>query len=158
MTLSQYKQKKLQQTTANVTMIDTTSFIKNNGDSLTINDGLYNFLNFTYYNKSLFGLEGFQGFTSRSFFPNAELDFGSENVTSILLVLDTANEQKIGLAPHFNPYILAKNEVMLLKSAMDFLILMSVTTSQFILTYLTIRLSLIHRPQTLIPYSKLSIL
>jgi hypothetical protein len=48
------------------------------------------------------------------------LDFGSENVTSILLVLDTANEQKIGLAPHFNPYILAKNEVMLLKSAMDF--------------------------------------
>jgi len=59
MTLSQYKQKKLQQTTANVTMIDTTSFIKNNGDSLTINDGHYNFLNFTYYNKSLFGLEGF---------------------------------------------------------------------------------------------------
>ena len=96
--MSQYK-KNLQQTTPDVAIIDTTGFITNNGDSLSINDGLYNFLNFTYYNKSLHGLEGFTGFTARSFFPNAELNFESENVTSILLVLDTANEQQIGLAP-----------------------------------------------------------
>jgi hypothetical protein len=63
-------------------------FIENNGDHIVV-DNYYTFLNFTYFNQSLFGLEGFDGFTPRSLYPSAYVAYGEKNATNVLLVLDT---------------------------------------------------------------------
>ena len=84
-------------------------------------DDYYTFLNFTYFNESLYGLPGFDGFTPRSIYPTAFVAFEEKNATNVLLVIDTEREQSIGLAPLFNPYILGINEIMLQQSSMDYL-------------------------------------
>jgi hypothetical protein len=115
--LSKLKQKhKLQQTIPPIPDIPTPTvfggFIENNGDHIVV-DNYYTFLNFTYFNASLYGLEGFDGFTPRSLYPSAYVAYEDKNATNVLLVIDTDLEQSIGLAPLFNPFILAKNEIML---------------------------------------------
>ncbi len=58
-------------------------------------------------------MEGFNGFTPRTIYPNSVFGANTLNVTNLLLVVDCLQEQRIGLAPNFNPYILAQDEVML---------------------------------------------
>lgn len=58
-------------------------------------------------------MEGFDGFTARTLMPSAFVSYEKKNSTNVLLVLDTAHEQSIGLAPLFNPMILGINEVLL---------------------------------------------
>lgn len=55
----------------------------------------------------------FDGFTPRTPWPSITLGTSTTNTTNAILVLDCVQEQKIGLAPNFNPYILGAGEVML---------------------------------------------
>jgi hypothetical protein len=94
--LSKLKQKhSLQQVIPPIPDIDTPmvfgGFIENNGDHIVV-DNIYTFLNFTYFNQSLYGLEGFDGFTPRSLYPSAYIAFEDKNATNVLLVLDTDQE------------------------------------------------------------------
>jgi len=88
---------------------DVDTFVTNEGDHYLI-DGTIPMLNFKWYNETLYGLPGFNGFTSRTILPDSNFTVDSDpstQVTNILLVVDSAWEQKIGLAPRFNPYIMA---------------------------------------------------
>jgi len=88
---------------------DADTFVTNEGDHYLI-DGTIPMLNFKWYNETLYGLPGFNGFTSRTILPDSNFTVDSDpstQVTNILLVVDSAWEQKIGLAPRFNPYIMA---------------------------------------------------
>lgn len=81
-------------------------------------------LNFDWYNNTLWDLPGFTGFTPRTIWPASVFtnpDDTSLEVTNILLVVDCLQEQKIGLAPDFNPYILGDSEVMMGQTAAEFL-------------------------------------
>lgn len=68
------------------------AFIQNNGDHVIV-DSFYTFLNFTYFNQSLYGLDGFDGFTPRTLYPSAAIGFEDKNATNILLIVDSAQEQ-----------------------------------------------------------------
>lgn len=70
-------------------------------------------LNFTWFNERLGNLNGFDGFAPRTLYPEAVFGTGVKNVTNLLLIVDCLQEQQIGLAPYFNPYILGDYEVML---------------------------------------------
>lgn len=87
-------------------------------------DGELPVLNFDWYNNTLWDLPGFTGFTPRTIWPASVFtnpDDTSLEVTNILLVVDCLQEQKIGLAPDFNPYILGDSEVMMGQTAAEFL-------------------------------------
>jgi len=79
-------------------------------------------LKFAYYKDALEDLPEFGGFSPRWTIPKimfrARHDQKEEpeeirNITATLLVIDTAREVKIGLAPHFPPIILDRNEIMM---------------------------------------------
>ena len=108
------KQHKLEQ------IIDPSKYIVSEGDHIVI-DSTVSVLNFTWYNNTLFGLEGFNGFTPRTIYPNAIFEKGTRNATNILLIIDCAQEQQIGLAPLFNPFILGQDQVMLNAGSIDYL-------------------------------------
>ena len=91
-----------------------------NGDSIEVN-GIYSFLNYTYYNETLSGLTQYDGFAPRSFWPSVSLKTKQANTTNLLLIVDCAYEQKIGMAPYFNPYILGDYEIMLNEGTMSYL-------------------------------------
>ena len=55
----------------------------------------------------------FDGFTPRTLWPSITLGTNTTNTTNLIMVLDCVQEQRIGLAPYFNPYILGAYEVML---------------------------------------------
>ena len=63
----------------------------------------------------------FDGFSPRTLWPSVTLGTNSTNSTNLVLIIDCVQEQKIGLAPYFNPYILGANEVMLSKGTMEYL-------------------------------------
>jgi hypothetical protein len=67
------------------------------------------------------GLSGFDGFVNRWTLPRSHVEKDDVNMTSLLLIVDTALEMKVGMAPHFPYKTLAKNEVMLQQTLMDFL-------------------------------------
>ncbi len=90
------------------------------GDHYLI-DGVLPVLNFDWYNQKLSGLSGFNGFTSRTIYPDSVFSYNSLNVTSLLLVIDCQQEVQIGLAPSFNPYILGLDQVMLGVGTIDYL-------------------------------------
>lgn len=63
----------------------------------------------------------FDGFAPRTLWPTIALGTNTTNTTNLVLVIDCAQEQKIGLAPYFNPYILGAYQVMLSQGTMDYL-------------------------------------
>jgi hypothetical protein len=99
------------------------TFVTNEGDHFLI-AGELPVLNFKWYNETLYNLPGFNGFTSRTLYPDSlfsNRDYPEKSVTNILLIVDSEWEQKIGLAPRFNPYIIGYDEVMLGTSAAEYM-------------------------------------
>jgi len=102
---------------------DADTFVTNEGDHYLV-AGEIPVLNFDWYNQTLYNLPGFNGFTSRTIYPDSlflNRDYPERNVTNILLIINSEWEQKIGLAPQFNPYILGFDEVMLGTSAAEYM-------------------------------------
>jgi hypothetical protein len=91
---------------------DINTFCVNEGDHYII-DGSIPLLNFKWYNETLSNMPGFNGFASRTIYPDSKFRYESKEVTNILLIIDSSWEQQIGLAPQFNPYLLGRSQVML---------------------------------------------
>jgi hypothetical protein len=72
-----------------------------------------------YFYRALDGLEGFNGFFPRITIPKTSISQSPDQyedpkeITALMLIIDSAREVQVGVAPHFPPVTLANNEVMM---------------------------------------------
>ena len=70
---------------------DINTFCVNEGDHYII-DGSIPLLNFKWYNETLSNMPGFNGFASRTIYPDSKFRYESKEVTNILLIIDSSWE------------------------------------------------------------------
>ena len=76
-----------------------------------------------YFQEKLEDLDDFDGFAPRWILPRTQIHSPENglNATQIMIILDTAWEVKVGVAPNFPPTILGSQEIMIQESVAEYL-------------------------------------